>query len=158
MRLSPLVFVVLATCTAAPDMMMMTTPDPTAQTAFFRFDTTDRIRSTTPMRPAVGNVYGTLYATSDVTITGPVDDAGSYGDVFVGNVDLRVGLSDAGYVTMPLPAGNYTFLGALDTDDDGGTDRPSHGDLATLPTTNMFTIVDGGTQLKKTIIFDLIYD
>ncbi len=56
-----------------------------------------------------------------------------------------------------LPPDDYTFLGALDTDDDGGTDRPSSGDLATLPTTNPFEIVDGGVQLKKTIVFDLVY-
>jgi hypothetical protein len=133
-------------------------PDPTLQTAFFKFNTTDQVRQNPNLpRPAIGNVYGSVFYTRDITITGPKDDAGVVFDVTVLNVDVRTGIADAGFVSPQLAPGQYTFLGALDTDDDGGP-RPSKGDLATLPTTNAFEIVDGGAQLHKTIVFDLIYN
>jgi hypothetical protein len=150
-------FVVFVGC--GTGSMPQPMPDLTAQTALFRFNTTDTIRQNPNLtRPAIGNVYGSIFLTQDITITGPKDDAGVAAHVAVMNVDVRTGLSEAGFVTPVLPPGQYTFLGALDTDDDGGMNAPTKGDLVTLPTTDTFEILDGGVQLHKTIVFDLIYN
>jgi hypothetical protein len=132
-------------------------PDPTAQTALFRFNLSDMVRNGNLPRPPVGAVYGTIYASEDVSISGPRSGATDFGDVTF-PCDLRNGISDGGFTTPQLAPGNYTFLGSLDTDDDGGSHDPNPGDIVTLPTTNQFTIVDGGPQLHKTIILDLVYN
>jgi hypothetical protein len=133
-------------------------PDPTASTALFRFNISDMVRNSPSLpRPPVGNAYGNLYLSEDVSVTGPRQGAMAYGSVAIA-LDLTNGISDAGFTTPKLEPGMYTFLGYLDTDDDGGTDHsPSAGDIATLPTTNAFTVTDAG-QAKKTIVFDLIYN
>jgi len=46
----------------------------------------------------------------------------------------------------------------LDLDANGAVERrPESGDLATLPTTNQFT-VESGTETEVTIVFDLVFN
>jgi len=146
----------LLCCGPAPTVTVP--PDPDAQTALFRFNTTDSVRMNANLkRLPIGNVYGSIFFTRDVTVFGPNADAGAVAEVAVKNVDVRAGLADAGFVTPQLAPGQYTFLGELDTDDDGGSSGPTAGDIVTLSTTNQFEIDDGGAQLHKTIVFDLVY-
>ena len=133
-------------------------PDPTIQTALFRFDVSDPVRPNMT-RPPVGTVYGNLFLSEDVSVSGPRNGAEEFGYVEI-QVDLTNGISAAenGFTTGKLAPNSYTFLGFLDSNGNAGTAKdPDPGDLATLPYTNKFAITDGG-QSKKTIVFDLIYN
>jgi hypothetical protein len=152
---SVIAVVSLLACSGAPPPP----PDPNAQTAEFRFNITDNVRQS-PMlsRPPKGTAYANLYLSEDVTISGPRNGAVAQGSVQI-DLDMTNGLSDAGFTTAKLAPNDYTFLGFCDTNGNGATSmNPDTGDLVTLPTTNQFTIVDGGMQLNKTILFDLIYN
>ena len=64
-----------------------------------------------------GNVYGAIYRTEDVTITGPRPGAVSVGSFAFDAVDLRNGATDGPRdLGLSLPAGDYQFLGFMDTD------------------------------------------
>lgn len=109
--------------------------------------------------PLMGPIYGELYAGIDVTITGPVDGAPTYGTIALEPVDLTMPDSVAGtWTSDPLEPGQYIFLGAFDIDDNseefmGG---PDSGDPVTLPT-QKFDVV-AGEDTPFTVAFDLIYN
>jgi hypothetical protein len=134
--------------------------DPTASTALFRFDVSDMVRNSPNLtRPPVGTVYGNIFLSEDVSVSGPRNGSDEFGYVEI-QVDLTNGISAAenGFTTQKLAPNSYTFLGFLDTNGNALPAKdPDPGDLATLPYTNKFEITDGG-QSKKTIVFDLIYN
>lgn len=107
----------------------------------------------------VGPVYGELYNSVDVTLTGPVEGAVVVGNIAIDEVDLTAPESRAGtWTSEPLPPGNYIFLGAFDIDDnaadfEGG---PDSGDPVTLPTQKFD--VAAGEDTPFTVTFDLVYN
>jgi hypothetical protein len=110
------------------------------------------------MDPLMGPIYGEVFASIDVTITGPVEGAMSYGSIAIEAVDLTMADSVAGtWTSDPLAPGEYVFLGAFDIDDNadefGG--QPDTGDPVTLPN-QKFDIV-AGEDTPFTVAFDLIY-
>ena len=107
--------------------------------------------------PLMGTVYGSIFLTEDVGLTGPRDGAESFGDVEVSGVDLRSSDTSAqSWVSGALDEGNYTFLGFYDVDGNGAaTKEPKSGDPVTLPVINKFSIETGRT-VKVTASFDMV--
>jgi len=108
--------------------------------------------------PLVGSVYGDLYLTSEVTITGPTEDAVAFASIVLDDVDLsKLDVSAVSWTSEPLPAGDYTFLGMFDLDGNfEQTDNgPDPGDPVTLPT-QAFDIVEG-QDTAFTVMFDLVF-
>lgn len=109
--------------------------------------------------PLIGPIYGELYAGIDVTITGPVEGAPTYGTIALEPVDLTMADSVAGtWTSEPLEPGEYIFLGAFDIDDNSAEfmGGPDSGDPVTLPT-QKFEVV-AGEDTPFTVAFDLIYN
>ena len=68
--------------------------DPNANTALFRFDVSSMVRNSSMLpRPPVGTVYGNIFLSEDVSISGPRMGAMQFGDVQL-DVDLTNGISD----------------------------------------------------------------
>jgi hypothetical protein len=109
--------------------------------------------------PLVGAVYGQLFHSSDVTITGPIDGAVEYGAIEVAAIDLITAETAGMWMSLDLAPADYTFLGFFDVDGNGATDRsPDAGDPVTFPTTNTFEIVAGvTTPVMLTATFDFVY-
>ena len=83
-----------------------------------------------------GNVYGAIYHTEDVTITGPRDGAVAVGSFAFDAVDLRNGATDGPRdLGISLPAGDYQFLGFMDTDGnaDPAAPDPDPADPVLIP-------------------------
>ena len=105
----------------------------------------------------LGSVYGSIFRRADVTVTGPMDGAETFGNVEVTNVDLREDeVSMQVWLSEPLPPDDYVFLGFYDIDGNGAESRdPDAGDPVTIPTANEFDIrADEGIGLK--VRFDLL--
>ena len=135
-------------------------PKPTTGSAVFRFSISSQAKSSPNLKdPLFGVVYGNIFLSEDVTLSGPIKDAPEFGGVEVADVDLRTTDPSTVSVTTPQLAPNlYTFLGFWDLDANGATTKdPDAGDLATLPTTNQFEI-EVGVESKKTVVFDLVYN
>lgn len=133
-------------------------PPPTTGTAAFRFSISSQARSSPNLRdPLVGAVYGNIFLSEDVSLSGPRSGAPEFGGVDVAEVDLRTeDPSTAAFTTPALEPGQYTFLGFWDLDGNGATTKdPDAGDLATLPTTNKFDI-EKGVETKRVILFDVV--
>lgn len=125
------------------------------------FGVTNGVRNSGNLHdPLMGPVYGQLFKSSEVTLTGPIDGAMEYGSIEVASVDLTTAQSAGMFVTDVLPPNDYTFLGFFDVDNNGMTDRsPDAGDPVTIPTTNTFTITGQETApVELTVMFDFIYN
>jgi hypothetical protein len=110
------------------------------------------------MDPLMGTVYGQVFLSSEVTLTGPNEDAMEFSSAEVPGVDLRTAMEAGAWTTGELPPGEYTFLGFFDVDGNGATDRsPDNGDPVTLPLVNQFTIESGGSA-TLVVSFDLVYN
>jgi hypothetical protein len=134
-------------------------PADLTKTALLQFALSDDVRRdlTDPMR---GAIYGSVFLSEDVSLTGPRNGAMSVADVDVAGADVRnTATSTAGWRSPALtPGTQYTFLGFWDTDANGATVKdPDPGDPVTLPTTNLFTVsADQETQVR--VLFELIYN
>ena len=105
----------------------------------------------------VGTVYGSIFLSEDVSVSGPIDGAESVASVEVVDVDLREQeQSEATWMSDPLLPGMYTFLGFYDVDANGDDVRePDDGDPVTLPSINAFTLVEGQDH-ELVVSFDLV--
>ena len=125
------------------------------------FEVTNGVRqSPNLVDPLMGAVYGQLFKSSEVTLTGPIDGAMEFGSVEVTGVDLVTATSAGMFTSEALPANDYTFLGFFDVDGNGATERsPDAGDPVTIPITNTFTITaDQAAPIDETITFDFVYN
>ncbi|MEE2788991.1 MAG: hypothetical protein VX589_16770 [Myxococcota bacterium] len=91
------------------------------------FDTSDGLRVDDGLDGEfIGPVFGRIYRASDVSLLGPSEGATPVATFELDEVDLRTGPSEPFIVDTPLPAGEYQFLGYMDTDgnrdDTGGPD------------------------------------
>lgn len=123
-----------------------------------RFTVPEGVRSSASLvDPLSGAVYGQLFLSADVSITGPREGAAEFGAVEVTGVDLTSAQeTEVMWTSDPIPPGMYTFLGFFDVDGNGEMTRdPEEGDPVTLPTVNKFVIEDGMTT-ELTVSFDLI--
>ncbi len=106
----------------------------------------------------VGPVYGALYLTSEVTITGPAEGAVPIVAIELDEVDLStVEVAEVTWTSAPLPADRYTVLAMLDLDGnfEQSDELPDPGDPVTLPT-QAFEII-AGEDMSFVVIFDMIY-
>lgn len=127
-------------------------------TAVLKFSVTSTVSSSPNLTdPLSGPVYGALWLTEEVNVTGPIDGAVSQGSVEVTGVDLTsASESSATWTSEKLAPRQYTFLGFFDVDGNGSETRdPDAGDPVTLPVTNKFDIVDG-EETPLTVKFDLV--
>lgn len=166
-----LAFVVLAACgggggpdPGTPDAPPGSGPDAMISSMSrgnFVFGVTNGVRQSPNLHdPLMGPVYGQLFKSSEVTLTGPIDGATEYGSIEVTAVDLTTAETAGTFMTDPLPANDYTFLGFFDVDNNGMTDRsPDAGDPVTIPITNTFTITGQETApVDLTVMFDFVYN
>lgn len=128
-------------------------------TVTLRFGVSNGVRmGPTLVDPLVGTVYGDLFLTSDVTITGPVEGAVSYASIALEGVDLTSEeTATLTWTSEALPADNYTFLGMFDLDANfEATDHnPDAGDPVTLPNQKFDLVADQETAF--TVMFELVY-
>jgi len=133
----------------------------TGQVAF-RFEVTGTVRESMNLEDTLdGSIYGGLFFTSEVSVTGPSDDAEQQGSIEAHDIDLTAdeAVTEIVWTSEPLAPGNYTFLGYFDVD--GSSDEieekdPESGDPVTLPTVNKFTI-EAGETVELTVRFDLVF-
>ncbi|MCB0970710.1 MAG: hypothetical protein KDA97_04215 [Acidimicrobiales bacterium] len=85
--------------------------------------------------PLRGTVYGSVYRSSDVKISGPIDGAEPVATLRVPDVDATDGASDPYVLEVDLPAGSYQILGFLDIDGNADPDDPDpdEGDPVMIP-------------------------
>jgi hypothetical protein len=97
-----------------------------AEEGMFRvtFDAPDSIRNASNLEGELrGRVYGSLYRAEDVKLTGPVAGAQPVASFQFDDIDLRQG--PAGPFDMSsIPAGEYQFLGFMDTDGNADLNAP----------------------------------
>ena len=81
-----------------------------------------------------GPISGSIYRAEDVLLTGPVDGAQPVATFHYPDVDLRDGPAGPFPVDVDLPAGNYQFLGYMDTDGNAeATGGPDLNDPLLIP-------------------------
>jgi hypothetical protein len=128
-------------------------------TVTLRFGVSNGVRmGPTLVDPLVGTVYGDLFLTSDVTITGPVEGAVSYASIALEGVDLTTEeTATLTWTSEALPAENYTFLGMFDLDAnfEASDQNPDAGDPVTLPNQKFDLVADQETAF--TVMFELVY-
>lgn len=108
--------------------------------------------------PLVGSVYGDIYRTADVTLTGPAEGAVPVASVQLDAVDLTtLEVSDVSWGSGPLEPDQYTFLGMFDIDGNFAEtgENPDAGDPVTLPT-QKFEVTAAATT-AFTVMFELVY-
>lgn len=108
--------------------------------------------------PLMGGVYGDLYRTSDVALTGPVADAVAVDSVALEGVDLTTAETSANtWTSQPLPPGDYTFLGMFDVDGNFETTdhNPDSGDPVTL--TNQDFVITADQDTPFLVAFELVF-
>ena len=133
--------------------------EPTTGAAVLAFSVTNGVRNSTGLvDPLVGTIYGQIFISSEVTLTGPIEGAVEYGNVEVAGVDLEAAMTAGAWTSPQLEPNNYTFLGFFDVDGNGASEHsPDMGDPVTLPISNQFDVTVGqDTQL--TAVFDLVYN
>ncbi|MBX7115877.1 MAG: hypothetical protein K1X64_16225 [Myxococcaceae bacterium] len=143
----------LLSCGATP-------PVATTGSVKLKFAVTDGVRNNPALKdPLIGTVYGAIYLSEDVGITGPRTNSTAAADIPATAVDVRTAMaSEAEVVIEGLAAGQYTILGYFDLDNNpGNPSRPDSGDPAAYPRTNLFEI-KAGEQTKRTFVFDFIYN
>lgn len=102
-----------------------------------RFDASSTVRNSTSLtHPLIGNVWGSVYRSTDVTVVGPNEGAEPVASFHFENVDVRDGLSPVTYdIPELLPGGEYQILGFMDID--GNADPlnadPDEGDPVFIP-------------------------
>ncbi|HWB75813.1 MAG TPA: hypothetical protein VG755_12685 [Nannocystaceae bacterium] len=111
----------------------------------------------TLMDPLMGGIYGDLYLTADVALTGPVDGAVPITSVAVEGVDLTTAeTTTQSWTSEPLPPDSYTFLGMFDVDGNfEATHNPEMGDPVTLTNQDFDVVADQDTPFLVT--FELVY-
>jgi hypothetical protein len=124
------------------------------------FSVTNGVRQSPNLTDTLdGPIYGQIFHSSDVSLTGPMEGAMEYGSVEVASVDLTTAQMAGAYTSPELAPGMYTFLGFFDVDDNGATDRsPDAGDPVTIPITNQFEIDAAGADTTLTVAFDFVYN
>jgi hypothetical protein len=136
------------------------TPAPATGTAALRFSASSSVRNNAALvDPLVGTVYGEIYLSEDVSLTGPRDGSPIFGTVNI-TVDLvAADPSEAFWKSEPLELNRYTFLGMLDVDGNKPetNDGPDPGDPVTLPITNQFEIT-ADQETSVTALFELVYN
>jgi hypothetical protein len=86
--------------------------------------------------PLEGNVWGSVFKSSDVTVLGPNDGAQAVANFFFPNVDVRDPKALAQYtIETELPFGDYQILGFMDIDHnaDPNAPNPDTGDPVMIP-------------------------
>jgi hypothetical protein len=85
--------------------------------------------------PLTGTVYGSVYRSADVEITGPIDGAMSQASFTFDGIDVVDGPSKRSVIDTELPAGDYQVLGFLDIDNnaDPSDPGPDTGDPVFIP-------------------------
>jgi hypothetical protein len=86
--------------------------------------------------PLVGNVWGSVFKSSDVTVLGPNDGAAAVADFFFENVDVRDPALLRSYeIATDLPFGDYQILGFMDIDHNADLNAPDPdtGDPVMIP-------------------------
>ena len=86
--------------------------------------------------PLVGNVWGSVFKSSDVTVLGPNDGAVAVADFAFDNVDVRdPSLLRAYEIATDLPFGDYQILGFMDIDANANpaSPGPDTGDPVMIP-------------------------
>ena len=127
-----------------------------------RFEVTGTVRESSNLEDELdGSIYGALFKSADVSITGPREDAEQFGSVEAADIDLTAAdtVTEVVWTSEGLEPGQYTFLGYFDVDgsSDGLEERdPESGDPVTLPTVNKFTI-EAGETVELTVRFDLVF-
>jgi hypothetical protein len=132
---------------------------PATGTATLRFSATSTVRSSMNLiDPLKGIVYGSLFLSEDVAVTGPRDGSPSFANVEVA-IDLDAAdPSEATWTSPPLELNRYVFLGFFDVDGNGAEiNDPDPGDPVTLPFTNQFDIEEN-KESSATVNFDLVYN
>ena len=128
-------------------------------TAAMSYSVSNSVRgSSSLVDPLVGTIYGQVFLSSEVSLTGPMEGAMEFSSAEVPGVDLTTAMEAGAWNTGELPPGEYTFLGFFDVDGNGATERsPDNGDPVTLPLVNVFTIESGGSA-TLVVSFDLVYN
>lgn len=81
------------------------------------FDTSDALRNSSMLDGRfVGSVYGSIYRAQDVSFSGPNEGAEPVVNFDIDQVDLTEGSDGPHLIDTKLPAGDYQFLGFMDTD------------------------------------------
>jgi hypothetical protein len=134
-------------------------PQPAQGSATLRFSATNSVRNNANLvDPLKGTVYGELYLSEDVSLSGPRDGSEVFGTVQVA-IDLEaMDPSESVWKSEPLAPNRYTFLGMLDVDGNKAADGgPDPGDPVTLPITNQFEVTEN-QETSVTVLFELIYN
>jgi hypothetical protein len=135
--------------------------DPTTEgTAKLSFGVTNGVRQNINLVDELdGDIYGQLFLSFEVTLTGPIEGAQPHGDVEMLGVDLTTDeVTVEVWTSGMLEQDEYTFLGFFDVDGNGSDTRdPDAGDPVTLPVTNKFD-VKPGEEVEITAMFDLVYN
>ncbi len=99
------------------------------------FDTSESLRSSIRLDGEfVGPVFGSIYRADDVGFTGPNEGAQPVTDFRFERIDLRAGADGPYLIDTILPAGDYQFLGYMDTDGNAATfDGPDLNDPIMIP-------------------------
>jgi hypothetical protein len=131
--------------------------DPTDGDATLSFGVTNGVRNNPTLEDAlIGDIYGQIFLSEEVTVTGPVEGATEFGSVELLDVDLEAGTESEPWTTPKLAPGSYVFLGFFDVDANGAETRePDDGDPVTLPVTNVFEVTAGET-VELDAVFDLV--
>lgn len=133
----------------------------TGQVAF-RFEISSTVIGSVNLTDELtGSIYGGVFLTADVSITGPREGATQLASVEAHDIDLTAdrAVSELAWTSDGLEPGDYTFLGYFDVDgssDDIEDKDPEMGDPVTLPTVNKFTVEAGQTG-ELTVRFDLVF-
>jgi hypothetical protein len=132
---------------------------PAGGTAALSFGVSNGVRNSASLvDPLMGAIYGQIFLSEEVTLSGPVEGAMEFDSVEVPGVDLTTAMEAGAWTSGELPPGDYTFLGFFDVDGNGASDRsPDNGDPVTLPLVNQFTIETGGAA-TLVASFDLVYN
>lgn len=147
----------LLACSGGPESAE---PAPTTGTVRLDFSVSNGVRENTNLvDPLKGAIYASLFRAEEVTATGPIEGAESYGDVEVYGVDVTTDeVSAQTWASGEMEPATYRFLGFFDVDGNGDESRdPDGGDPVTLPSVNEFEVLVG-EEIQSTIRFDLIFN
>lgn len=99
------------------------------------FAASTTVQGTKLKAPLRGNVYGDVYRSDDVEITGPIDGADPVARFRFPDVDSTGGPSTPLLIDTQLPAGSYQILGFMDIDGnaDATSPNPDAGDPVFIP-------------------------
>ena len=105
----------------------------------------------------IGDVYGNIFLSRDVTLLGPIDNAEQFGAIEIKGFDFSAddALSDV-WESEPLPIGEYTFLGYVDLNANHQSryGEPDKYEPVTLPGPDKQFSITGEATLTQTIPFD----